>query len=123
MSLTLLVVQKVCLIVCFVISVCVLHHQCACACLLTSSVCVHTASEVCVCVLHCQCLFVYYINQRCVSVCYVISVCLLLFYATETVFQLCRDGDMKYEMRRRKPEPALLQTQGIINLLHHIDVA
>ena len=29
---------------------------------------------------------------------------------------------MIYEMRRSKPEPALLQTQGIFNVSHHIDM-
>ena len=32
-------------------------------------------------------------------------VCLLLFYATSTVFQLYHGGGMMYEMRRRKPKP------------------
>ena len=27
---------------------------------------------------------------------------------------------MMYEMKRRKPEPTLLPTQGIFNLAHHI---
>ena len=37
-----------------------------------------------------------------------------------TVFQLYHGGDMMYEMKRRKPEPTLLPTQGIFNLSHHI---
>ena len=45
------------------------------------------------------------------------SVCLLLFYAMTTVFQLYHGGDMTYEMRR-KPEPTPLPTQGIFNLPH-----
>ena len=47
-------------------------------------------------------------------------VCLLLFYAIATIFQLCHGGDMMYEMRKTKPEPTLLPTQGIFNLPHHI---
>ena len=39
--------------------------------------------------------------------------CLLLFYAITTVFQLYHGDDMMSEMRRRKPEPTLLLTQGI----------
>ena len=31
-------------------------------------------------------------------------ICLLLFYAMETVFQLYHGGDKMYEMRRRKPK-------------------
>ena len=50
-------------------------------------------------------------------------ICLLLFYARATVFQLYHDGDMMYEMRRRKPEPLLLPTQGMFNLQNHIDMA
>ena len=46
----------------------------------------------------------------------------LLFYTLETVHQLYHDGDMMNEMRRRKPEPLLLPTQGIFNLPHHIDM-
>ena len=46
-------------------------------------------------------------------------VCLLLFYAKATVFQLYHGSDMIYEMRRRKPEPTLLPTQGFFNLPHH----
>ena len=49
-----------------------------------------------------------------------ITVCLLLFYAIATVFQLYHYGDMIYEIRRRKPDPTLLQTQGIFNLPLHI---
>ena len=40
-------------------------------------------------------------------------VCLLLFDAIATVFQLYHGGDTMYEMRRRKPESTLLWTQGI----------
>ena len=29
-------------------------------------------------------------------------------------------SDMLYEMRRRKPDPTLLLTHGIFNLVHHI---
>ena len=47
-------------------------------------------------------------------------VCLLLPYARETVFQLYHGSDMMYEMSMRKPECALLPTQGIFNLSHHI---
>ena len=42
----------------------------------------------------------------------ILIVCLLLFYAIATVFQL----DMMYEMRRRKPEHTLLPNQGIFKL-------
>ena len=48
------------------------------------------------------------------------AVCLLLFYAIATIVQLYHGGDMMYEMRRRKPESTLLQTQWIFNLPHHI---
>ena len=47
-------------------------------------------------------------------------VCLLLFYTIATVFQLSHGGDMIYEMRRRKPEPTFVPTQGAFNLQHHI---
>ena len=43
----------------------------------------------------------------------------LLFYAIATVFRLYHGGDMIYEMRRRKPEPTLILTQGIFNLPDH----
>ena len=46
-------------------------------------------------------------------------VCLLLFHARATVFQLYLDSDMMYEMRKRKPKPTLSPTQGIFNLSHH----
>ena len=46
-------------------------------------------------------------------------ICLLLFYAIATVFQLYHGGDMMYEMRRRKPELTRLQTQVIFNHLNH----
>ena len=51
-----------------------------------------------------------------------VFVCLftLLFYAVATVFQFYLGNDMMYEMRRRKPKPTLLQTQGIFNLAGHI---
>ena len=39
-------------------------------------------------------------------------VCLSLFYATATVFQIYQGGDMMYEMRRRKPEPTLFFTDS-----------
>ena len=44
----------------------------------------------------------------------------LLFYAIATVFQLHHRGDMMYEIRRRKLEPTLLLTQGILNPPHYI---
>ena len=47
-------------------------------------------------------------------------VCLFLFYAIATVFLVYHGSDMMYEMRRRKPVPTLLLTQGIFNLPHHI---
>ena len=47
-------------------------------------------------------------------------VCLLLFNATATVFQLHHGGDMMDEMRRRKPKPTHLPTQEIFNLPHDI---
>ena len=43
-----------------------------------------------------------------------------LSYAIKTLFQSYHGGDMMYEMRSRKPKPALLTTQGIFNLPHHI---
>ena len=49
-----------------------------------------------------------------------IIVCLLLFYATATIFQLYHGGDMMYEIRRRNPEPTQLLTQGNFNLPQHI---
>ena len=49
----------------------------------------------------------------------VLFVC-LLFYAIATILQLYHGSDMIYKMRRRKPEPTLLPTQGIFNLPHHI---
>ena len=48
-------------------------------------------------------------------------VCLLV-YAITTVFQLYHGDDMMYEMRRRKPKPTSLPTQGIFNLAHHISM-
>ena len=45
---------------------------------------------------------------------------LLLFYGIATVFRLYLGGDIMYEMRKRKPEPTLLLTQGISNLPHFI---
>ena len=47
-------------------------------------------------------------------------VCLLLFYTSATVFSLYHGDDMMYETRRRKPDATFLQTQGSINLPHHI---
>ena len=32
-------------------------------------------------------------------------------------------SDIMYQMRRRKPKPTHLPTQGIFNLSHHIDMA
>ena len=49
-------------------------------------------------------------------------VCLLLFYTIAQVFQLHHGGDMMHEMRRRKPETAFLQTQGILNVTRKIDM-
>ena len=48
------------------------------------------------------------------------EVCLLLFYVIATVFQLYLGSDMIDEMTRRTPEPTLLPTKVIFNLLHHI---
>ena len=45
-------------------------------------------------------------------------VCLL--YAIATMFQLYHGGDIMYEMRRRKPESTLLQTQRIFSIAHYI---
>ena len=45
-----------------------------------------------------------------------------LFYTVATVFQLYHGGDIMYAMRRRKPVPTILLTQGIFNLLHHIGI-
>ena len=42
-----------------------------------------------------------------------------LSYAIATVFQLYQGMN---EMRRKKPEPTLLLTQGILSLPHHIDM-
>ena len=47
-------------------------------------------------------------------------VCLLLLDIIATVFQLYHTSDMMYEMRRNKPKPTLLLTQGSFNLLDHI---
>ena len=47
-----------------------------------------------------------------------IWICLLLFCGIATAFQF-HGSDMMYEMRRRKPEPTLLLTQGTFNLPHH----
>ena len=44
---------------------------------------------------------------------------LLLFYAIATVFLVHQGGNMMYEMKS-KPEPTLLLTQEIFNLLHHV---
>ena len=46
----------------------------------------------------------------------------LLFYTIVIVFQLYHGGDMMHEMRRRKPEPTLIPTQGTFNVPHHIDM-
>ena len=43
-----------------------------------------------------------------------------LYGAIATVFQLYHASDVIYEMRRRKPEPALLLIEGIFNVPHHI---
>ena len=47
-----------------------------------------------------------------------VFVCLLV-YAIATVFQLYHGSDMMYAMRKRKPEPTLLPTQGIFNVPQH----
>ena len=44
-----------------------------------------------------------------------------LFCTIATVLQLYHGSDMIYEMRKRKSEPTILQTQGIFNLPHHDD--
>ena len=49
-------------------------------------------------------------------------VCLLLVYVIAMVFQWYHGSDMMYEMRRRKPDFAILPTQGIFNLPHQIGV-
>ena len=46
----------------------------------------------------------------------------LLLYAIATIFQLYIGSDMMYKMRRRKPEPTPLATQGHFNLPHHVDM-
>ena len=45
---------------------------------------------------------------------------LVLFYAIATVFQLYHSHHFMYQIRRRKPEPTLLQTQGLFNVPQHI---
>ena len=62
------------------------------------------------------CLFCVHVLFMCLDK----TVCWLLFYTIATIFQLYHGGDMMYEMRRRKPEPTLLPTRGIFNLIHHI---
>ena len=47
-------------------------------------------------------------------------ICLFVFYAIPTVFQLYHSDDMMYKIRRRKPEPTLLLTQGFFNLPHNV---
>ena len=42
----------------------------------------------------------------------------MLFYTTTTVFHLYQGGDMMHEMRKQKPAPTPLLTQGIFKLLH-----
>ena len=44
----------------------------------------------------------------------------LICYAITTEFQLYLSGDMKYEMRRRKPKHTTLPIQGIFNLPYNI---
>ena len=44
----------------------------------------------------------------------------LLFHTIATVFQLYHGGDMMYAMRRIKPEPKPLLTQGIFSFPHDI---
>ena len=43
----------------------------------------------------------------------------VLRHRLATVYQLYLGSDMMYEIRRRKPEPILLPTPGILNLPHH----
>ena len=45
---------------------------------------------------------------------------IVCFCFTPSVFQLHDGGDMMYELRRRKPKPTLLLTQGFFYLAHHI---
>ena len=45
---------------------------------------------------------------------------LSVYYAVATVFQVYHGSDMMYEMKRRRPEPTLLLTEGIFNLPHHV---
>ena len=47
---------------------------------------------------------------------------LLLWHKTTTNMRLYHGDDMMYEMRRRKPESALLATQGFFNLPYHIGI-
>ena len=47
----------------------------------------------------------------------------LLFYDITTILQLYHGSDMMYKMRRKKPEPTPLLSQGMFNLLHHIGMA
>ena len=62
-----------------------------------------------------ECVWYLYVKRVC-------NVCLLFFHAIATIFHLYHGSDMLYEMRRRKPEPILLLTQGIFNLPHHTGV-
>ena len=47
------------------------------------------------------------------------NICLLLVYTLATVVQLHHGDNMMYELRKRKPEPALLPIEGLFNLPHH----
>ena len=58
-------------------------------------------------------------HDMCQSMWECMFVWLLLCCAIVTVFQLYHSSDMMREMRRRKPEPTLLPTQGVFNLTHH----
>ena len=53
-------------------------------------------------------------------ICSVAFVCLLLYYAIATVFQLYHSVIWRMRWEGENPEPTLLQTQGIFKLQHHI---
>ena len=48
----------------------------------------------------------------------------VVLHHSNSIFVIYHGGDMikKYEMRRRKPEPTLLPTEGIFNFPHHIGI-
>ena len=56
------------------------------------------------------------ISQSCGSIDAIWFVCLLLLDVIATVFQLYHGGVIMFEMRRRKPKPTFLPTQGLFNL-------